>query len=134
MESTTGFDNLITWARSHWLPLAVLAFVLWQAPENERGALLYELGDKLKRGPVIDGEPENVKIPIETPPGGRPFAFLHEHPSGVSTPSEKDKAAAKKHNLRVITVGENESTIFDPADGSVSKINVPEGLLDAENA
>lgn len=68
---------------------------------NEFGFALCRTRDgKLVRGPVAEGTPMNVTIPMNCPSGSNLVGFFHTHPKGVALPSAMDEAAQARLGVK----------------------------------
>jgi hypothetical protein len=74
--------------------------------DREWGYLVCQ-GNKITRGPTYLGDHKNVNIPISCPPGAKPLAINHSHPSGVLELSQKDIDAAHKNDVPFVCVEAN---------------------------
>lgn len=76
---------------------------------NEVGWSICRFSDgKLTNGPVAEGTPFSVEIPVECPPGSELEGLFHTHPGGVAFPSDTDIRSA-------VRIGAN--TLCIDADG-----------------
>lgn len=79
--------------------------------ERECGFLVCETRSGRRiRGPSACGSASNVTIPVRCPPGSRPVALTHNHPSGNPLLSELDKSTARRFNIAVCTKTRNYGT------------------------
>lgn len=58
---------------------------------NEIGFALCKLpSGKLTHGPIAQGTPISVGIPVQCPSGSSLYGLFHSHPGGVPYPSQQD--------------------------------------------
>ena len=70
-------------------------------PRNEVGFAICETASgELKSGPVVEGGPASVSIPVACPAGSHAVALFHTHPGGVARPSNQDIRAAQQAGLQ----------------------------------
>ena len=73
--------------------------------DNEIGfALCRTTKGKLTHGPVAEGTPKNVGIPIKCPSGSTQVGLFHTHPKGIPFPSDLDVKAAVKHGIKNLCI------------------------------
>ncbi len=59
----------------------------------------------LSRGATATGDISNVSVPVKCKrPTEKPLAIVHNHPSNIPLPSEKDMQTSRTHNDIVICV------------------------------
>ena len=72
---------------------------------NEVGfALCRAQSGQLTRGPVAEGTPVGVNIPVSCPSGTRFVGLFHTHPGGVAAPSDKDLRAGQATGSRNLCI------------------------------
>lgn len=77
---------------------------------NEIGAVVCRLSSgALVLGPVVEGTPENVRVPLICPPGAEPVGFWHTHPEGSPRPSLKDVSETAKLGLDFVCATKPET-------------------------
>jgi len=75
-------------------------------PRNEQGFTLCRLKTgRLVRGPVFEGEPTSLRMPVACPAGAAPVGTYHTHPSGDAEPSQQDMDSTRAAGLRFVCVG-----------------------------
>ena len=58
----------------------------------------------LHKGPVIEGTPTSVSIPIDCPSGANFEVLWHSHPGGVSFPSEMDLRSGRDVGAKTLCI------------------------------
>lgn len=72
---------------------------------NEIGFSLCEADDgKLHAGPISEGTPTSVRIPISCPTNTRLVGLHHTHPGGIAQPSATDIKSARKVGVEVLCI------------------------------
>ena len=80
---------------------------------GEVGRAICALNGTFVSGPLASqGDPNNVKVPLICPPGGRLVGLDHTHPGGGLAPSRQDMAEARRLRLdfMCVTVPETGKT------------------------
>ena len=96
------------------------AVELHQIPDGERFYMKNEIGysvcetsrGKLVAGPVAEGTPTSVNIPLSCPAGSKLAYLQHTHPGGIAKPSAQDVKSAYASGAKglCITVPETGET------------------------
>ena len=75
-------------------------------PKNEIGYALCRVrkSGRLVRGPVAEGTPTRVDIPIQCPPGSDFEVMVHTHPGGRAEPSALDRRTAERFGANAICI------------------------------
>lgn len=82
--------------------------------KNEIGFAVCKTDDgRFVRGPVAEGTPLNVTIPLRCPPNSRIVGMVHTHPGGIPQPSEMDLAAAAKYNIANLCIAQPEDGVMN---------------------
>ena len=72
---------------------------------NEIGYTLCEIpGGGMTRGPMAEGTPVSVDIPVSCPAGSTLKGLYHTHPGGVAYPSPTDIRSAKQVKADILCV------------------------------
>lgn len=66
------------------------------------------------RGKTAVGSHDAVTIPVKCPPGSKPVAIHHSHPSGSVQPSSQDIKTAREFNLPVCIRGGRKIKCYKP--------------------
>ena len=84
--------------------------------DNEIGFAICKGRDgRLVRGPVVEGTPTRVTIPLACPPETRLVGMGHTHPGkyGVAFPSDMDIQAALTHDVPNLCIGQPETGVVN---------------------
>lgn len=75
-------------------------------PRNEIGFALCRVRKtgRLVRGPVAEGTPTRVDIPIKCPPGSEFEVMVHTHPGGKADPSALDRRTAQRFKAKALCI------------------------------
>ncbi len=65
---------------------------------------------ELTHGPLAEGTPDSVNIPVSCPPGSSFEGLFHTHPGGSSFPSPTDIRSAKKIGASVLCIDADGDT------------------------
>lgn len=95
----------LTRVSPHEVTMGDTVLVKQRTPTNEIGFTLCRATDgSLVTGPMAEGTPVSVNIPIRCPVGSKFDSLFHTHPGGIAYPSNQDIQSAKRVGAKNICI------------------------------